>query len=446
MGTEIIGGDYPKLLTPQEIRSLKIYSSNTGSPVNHILSLLQGQPCALMLLLTYTLCALIRSAILDAGINFHAVAWLFGSQGVGKSTAAKRTAGFVVAGSAANSNSPALFFDCASKMTAVREALTKYRDLPIILDDVCFSASKVSQEKRTELAGQLIREASNSSCILERRQGEQVRLGCKAGVILTSEFAFGDESDVTRCIMMKIPRRLTLPPEYNSGLSGAVSIAFLKRFILKADTYLEQLKSEVTNPCTNLSTCQDIRLRTNLPALRWCFGILLEVAADEGMSLIDCTKYQQLFDTALEESLQISSNYLATLRANKPKGNLAHLLLEGFNSGKFHLVLSKKKIDTQLSSSDGVYLPNGKHSDFLCLRSTPLLTFVRQQAGYRNYTLKKITDDLISYGALSTNERGTYQVQISESAGVPRVYRISLSALKYHAKTYETADYVISNN
>lgn len=217
-GEEVLGAEPKRYAVTPELSKIKLLDSPIATPVLKVLSLLIAQPYSMLLLLAYTLATMVRSAIMDAGVNFQAVAWLFGGQGKGKTTAAKRIAG-IVTERGDPAHRPALFHDLASTLVAVRDDLTTWRDLPVILDDVCFSASRASQERRTELAGQIVREAANASDIIKKgSRGEQIHKRCQAGVILTSEFTLANESDVTRCILMKIADRLNLPNELSPEL------------------------------------------------------------------------------------------------------------------------------------------------------------------------------------------------------------------------------------
>jgi len=437
-GTEFVGRSQPFLTNPY-VRQFQIASSQVTMPVCSLLLILQEQPPVLLLLMSYTYCSLIRSAILDAGIDFHAVAWLFGGQGFGKSTAAKRIAGFVVPQGDACAK-PALFYDCSSSISAVREALTVYRDWPVILDDICFSAGKASQEKRQEFAAEMLRECANDTDVIRKIHGQQVRLRCTAGVILTAEFPFGSDSDVTRCIMMKLTDRLSLPEKCTASLSGAAAKAFLRQFLQHADQYLQNLIDQIRNPPELLRKCRDVRVRTNLTTLRWSFEILLESAIHEGVSPEKLSAIRSRFDKAVTESLMTTVDYLRDLHINDKEGNLAYVLMNGINKNKFRLLRSMDAVEKHLALRDGVYLQDG---GFVCLRKAPLLAFVKQQRGYQNYTIKQVTNELVSYGSLSSNEKGTFQVKISNKEKVPRVYRISLSALERHAKPYATATYDI---
>lgn len=270
-----------------------------------------------------------------------------------------------------------------------------------------------------------------------------MRLRCTTGVILTAEFPFGSDSDVTRCIMLKLTDRLSLPEACTANLSGSAAKAFLHQFLQKPDQYLRSLMDQVRNPPELLRKCKDVRVRTNLTTLKWGFEILLDAAINEEVPPDKLYTVRTRFDEALTDSMMTTADYLKSLHVNDKEGNLAYVLLKGLHSDKFRLLDSMKDVDKYLASMDGVCPSKGKKSDFVFLRKAPLLSFVKQQRGYQNYAMKQITDELTAYGALSCNETGTFQVKISSKEKVPRVYRISLSALKRCAKPYETATYDI---
>ncbi|MBR1659486.1 MAG: hypothetical protein IJ705_04140, partial [Oscillospiraceae bacterium] len=432
-GDELLGAAPLYYAAAPEAEELQMLSSSEEKPVTKMLSMLFYQPLALLLLFAYALTSLVRSAIFGTGVDFQAVAWLCGGQGKGKTTAAKRLAGFFVRADDPTQR-PALFYDLGSTSSAVRDAMALRRDCPLILDDVCLSASRTSQEKRTELAAQIVREAANAADIVKKdRRGEEKHLSNAAGVILTAEFTLNNASDVTRCIMMKLTDQLQLPAELTPQLSGTAARAFLGKFLQSADTYLKQLKSAAADPGL-YGECEP-RVRSNLSVLRWAFHILLDAAADEGLSPEGLGQCVQRFDAAIRESATITSDCLATIRSNIPTGNIAYLLLKGINDDEegFCLVRRWDKIDDKLPFYDGILPKDSRHRGFLYLRSQPLRVYICRQPGYRAYTLHKIVDELELYGALTVNEAGSKQIHPNGNHKLPRVYCISIDALKKYA-------------
>lgn len=117
------------------------------------------------MVLGFILLSMVRSAVLNAGINLQAVLFVTGRQGIGKTTLINRFVSFITKTTFANR--PALFFDLGSSLAGLRIAMTTYRDLPIVADDACKSASKTVQRKREEVMAQIIREAANAAPIMK---------------------------------------------------------------------------------------------------------------------------------------------------------------------------------------------------------------------------------------------------------------------------------------
>ena len=129
------------------------------------LPLLLLLPNAALMVLGFILLSMVRSAVLNAGINLQAVLFVTGRQGIGKTTLINRFVSFITKTTFANR--PALFFDLGSSLAGLRIAMTTYRDLPIVADDACKSASKTVQRKREEVMAQIIREAANAAPIMK---------------------------------------------------------------------------------------------------------------------------------------------------------------------------------------------------------------------------------------------------------------------------------------
>lgn len=101
--------------------------------------------------------------------------------------------------------------------------MTTYRDLPIVADDACKSASKAVQRKREEVLAQIIREAANAAPIMKASPGgNQVELENVASVLFTAEDTPKNESDLTRCILVKISEQPDLPEELTPDMVSAI--------------------------------------------------------------------------------------------------------------------------------------------------------------------------------------------------------------------------------
>lgn len=258
-----------------------------------------------------------------------------------------------------------------------------------------------------------------------------MHLECKAGVVLTAEFALKNASDPTRCILVPVDQPLKLSDAINTNFAASVSCSFVKFFLRNAKKLIAQLQKDVnTELLPALEDCTQKRVKTNLLTLRWAFQSLILEVREEGIGDAVCQKLSSKFDAALKKSADALANENKRITANTPEGNLAYILKKGFDDNKFCLLHGTKKIE-KLYKRDGVVI----HED-LCLRSAALVTFVRSQDGYHRWNLSRIVNQLLDYGALCIQEEGTKQVKVSKEKNVPRVYRIRLKVLEEKAERY----------
>lgn len=392
--------------------------------------ILMEQPSAVLLTTAYTLLTTVRSAVIESGVDLQAVLYITGAQGLGKTTLARRVAGFV---NNADTDRPALLFDAGSTLAATRDAMASARDLPIVVDDLCLSASHAAQQRRKDLGAQLVREAANVTKIIKKAPGGQtMTLQNVAGVIMTAEFMLENASDVTRCIMAPIAQPLDLPNELTPELMAGVVQEFLQHFLRDPQSMLKRLHNFMQNNehIAALQSCTEQRVRTNLTALQWAFqefAAILETRFERHDLASDLT---QKFQHALADSVEQTNAALARVRSLTPEGNIAYVLLNAYHKQQFNLMPEGKKI-RKLLKYDGLLIKNK-----LCLRICALQQLVNQSPGYRGWTLNRIVAELVSCGALCIQEQGTYQIKVSDDSDALRVYCIKLDVLEQAAERY----------
>lgn len=406
-------------------------SGAVENPLRTLFRTLADQSSAVYLTVAFVLLSLVRSAVMDAGVDLQAVLYITGPQGTGKTTLAQRAAGFVVDNGDSRKQA-ALFYGAGGTWVAIRDAMAAHRDFPMIVDDLCLSASKKTIHDRQHLAAQTVREAANAAKIIKKsKKGEQIEIECKAGVILTAEFTLENASDLTRCIIARVKKPLDLPAEFSSELMGSVAREYLRYFVEHADSALQRLRDNLQRTDLEaLEDCEETRVRTNLLVLRWAFVQLFHMAAEQGADLSVQQVLLNRFDDALRGAVDAVNDELRTIRSDVPEGNLAYILLKAVEEKTFKLIKNKDKLE-KLEKRDGIWF----HGD-LCLRKAPLETYVRQQDGFRRWKLSDITAELKRYNALSIQEGGTCQVKLSKDPAIPRVYRIRMDALRENAKKY----------
>lgn len=429
-GNRVLGISGRDCLVSKDVSMLSVLRAGRTSATQ--LPLLAMSPNAVLLVFAFVLLTLVRSAVIDAGIDFQGVLFITGPQGIGKTCLARRIAGFVNR-QGEPPHRPALFFDAGSTPSAIRDAMSLYRDLPLIIDDLCISASPRMMQRRLELTTQIVREATNAADIVKKSsRGELLRLQCVAGVVFTAEILLNSRSELTRLILVPLDQPLLLPEELDADTISAIAGEFLNYFIDHSDSLLTELRKVIQRDGNifAFSECHNPRVRTNLLTMRWAFQTMIKAAKYNGASATVCERLAARFDEGLSESVDAFNTEMKKLEAKIKKGNLAFILLQGYQNESFGLMPKGKK-SKHLSEYDGMIF----HGD-LCLRSDALRTFVRQQDGYHDWTLNKIVNKLMDYGAICIQEESTKQVKISKKGGVPRVYRIDLDALKREAAKF----------
>lgn len=392
--------------------------------------LLTNQPSAVLLTTAYTLLTTVRSAVIESGVDLQAVLYITGAQGLGKTTLARRVAGFV---NNADTNRPALLFDAGSTLAATRDAMASARDLPIVVDDLCLSASRAAQQQRKDLGAKLMREAANMTEIIKKAPGGQTTtLHNVSGVIMTAEFMLENASDVTRCIMAPIAQPLDLPNELTPELMAGVVQEFLEHFLRDPQSMLKRLHNFMQNNehITALQGCTEQRVRTNLTALYWAFREFVAIFATNIQFDNLARDLVRNFNRALADSVTQTNTALARVRSLTPEGNIAYVLLNAYHKQQFNLMPEGKKI-RKLLKYDGLLIKNK-----LCLRTCALQQLVNQSPGYRGWTLNRIVAELVSCGALCIQEQGTYQIKVSDDSDALRVYCIKLDVLEQAAERY----------
>lgn len=156
--------------------------------------------------------------------SWQAVLAIIGGQGLGKTTLARRLTDWLQKSNGA----PAQLLSAGSTISATRDAIVSARDLPIVVDDLCLSASAQLQRKYRDLGAQLVREGANAAPIVKKLPGgKSSRQHCAAGVILTAEFLLENASDITRCIFIDLDQPLSLSAGLQAGLIGAACQCFI---------------------------------------------------------------------------------------------------------------------------------------------------------------------------------------------------------------------------
>ena len=377
-------------------------------------------PKPALLTLAYVLLTSVRSLLLESGIDYAAILYILGGQGLGKTTLAKRTAGIYqgprgeVVG----------LVQAGSSSAGVESLMASFRDQPVIVDDLCLSAGRETARQRRETGAKLVRIGAGDVPIV-KRFGQQTReTRCCAGIILTAEFPLENASDLSRCILVPVRKRLDLADTWNPALIGDMLRCFLNWFSLHHKEALGHLSAALAGSDIQES---EPRVCTNYNCLRWAFQMFLRSLVSKGMHPARNNQLSLRMDRAINLALRQYQLQKEKLDMTIRRGNLPYCILEGYRNKAFHLTKNVEK----LNRHDGIVWKND-----LCLRPKILLAYIRKQPGYQDYTQNRLSMELADLSALVLQEENSYTVHIakSEHSQIPRVYRIKLNVLKKTAQ------------
>lgn len=386
-----------------------------------LMGILMDADPKILVALTYLAVTMLRSQVRAMGNQWQAVLMIVGKQGFGKTTLARLLVDWIV--DAQTAMCPC-FFSAGSTPAGLQEAMTNMRDLPVVVDDLCLSASPRLQQKYKDTGAQLVREGTAGSLITKKVSPTETRtMLCEAGLIFTAEFALENPSDITRCLYLNLDKPLHLPPSLTSETIGAGMLRFVELFLLYyRDTWLSMLQKRLQIPPKSIV---HPRIWNNLQVVQWGWDCLTYAAKRDGFSAIYMETISEGFYDALNASIRYQDALLRQVERRRKKGNLAEILLNGLQNGAFDLAKKLKKLE----ECDGMIWKKD-----LCLFRDALERYVRQQDGYAAYTIKQITRELQDIGALVVQESGTLQVKLK--SGYPRVYRIRIEALEAARKQF----------
>ena len=159
------------------------------SPIQHPLAALFSElvycSATVVVPIIFLFATLLRSLINEITSSWQAVLAITGGQGLGKTTLARKITDWICD----SQNKPALLYSAGSTPAAIHDTMVTARDLPLVIDDLCLSASPKFQQKYRDLGAQFVREGTNASGISKKAGNQTMSFSCNAGIILTAEFA-----------------------------------------------------------------------------------------------------------------------------------------------------------------------------------------------------------------------------------------------------------------
>ena len=408
----------PFLLSPQ-LQGFQLHAESDISSAVHFSNLLRENKEA-AITWAYTILSSLQSAVLDTGVPLQSILYLYGPQGLGKTTLAQRFCCLYVD---KTTGRPHAFHDAASTMAATLDSLCICRDMPVLVDDLCLSSSRATQRKRLDLGANLIRLGANKSAVSKKQGGETNNRTSAAGLILTAEFTMDTLSESTRCILLPVEEPQTGSVESDQQAAASTLYALLSWFVDNYESECISLRRSYQSFQNDPSRPREyVRLQVGLFALMWAWKVYLafRVSTDRLTLDIAATQYKQMkkwLATLWKEQYR----QLKALDRKIPKQSACEIVWALYARGELELVKNPQKLFKK--RCDGI-----KHKGHLYLLPDTLLARLRTCDGYQTLTKTQLSRQLAEANVLSFQAGNGYTVKLGK--GLPRTYRIDLDALQ----------------
>lgn len=283
----------------------------------------------------YALFSVCRSFLQDSGLPTACILYLIATQGFGKTATAKALCQLFDD----SSGGMADVYDAGSTMSAMERALMTTRDRSVLLDDIYIGTNKAKQRERLASAAALLRFAANETQRIKTRGSKNISVSCAAGLVVTGEIPMEASSDVTRCIIVHIRKKLggSSNPVDLEALRHTAATAmqgFLAWFGERYEEFRSRIKIEMESQLAAVKSAPNERVKTSLFELYWLLCRFFDYAEEVGS--IPAVAKNKFVQAAVYSLTQVWHNITEELRRieNRPK-TLQEAIVSGVRQRKF---------------------------------------------------------------------------------------------------------------
>ena len=320
--------------------------------------------------------SLLASIYEALGYPMRFVLYLTGVQGSGKTTAAND---FALPMTCLSNHAPAPSARALASKPSVRDFTAEYRDMPVLLDDVCTSSGSETRRASTEVAAYTLRfVAGRIPELLKLPGGKQRSARCNAGVIITGEFPMTAPSDLTRCVIVDVDHQMRSKEADDRAVTSAVALRFLQYVAANYDAICEKIRSGLGAFRADQAKDSRPRQQQHLAELSCSFQLLLEYAREIGAIQMDaygdwCTRLQNILNHSLGVTNRLIEEY-----ERKNITNISRIIIESLYNGSLTLAKSQKRFQQDPDQFDGF---SNKQKDQIYLRLKSLSRLLTTLSG-----------------------------------------------------------------
>lgn len=328
----------------------------------------------------FSLFSIMRSFLQGCGLPTSCILYLMAPQGYGKTTAAKRLCQLFN-----DSNGMiADVYDAGSSAASIRNILMQARDRSVLFDDVFIGTNKVKQRERRDTAATLLRFAANETPLTKMVGTHEMSVSCAASLIVTGEIPLEASSDVTRCIIVRIPAPLTDTTDELRNVAATAMQGFLDWFAARYTEFHSKIQNDFNTFLIKRGSNREIRVQKSLFELHWLLCRFFEFSIDVGA--VHSEDYKTLLPYAKQALAEVYRNIQRELyRINKRPPTLADAIVTG---------IRRKS------------LKRYEHCGCVCIRTDELTRYLRQIFNRSDLTDKQITSVLRQHNLLSLDRSG----------------------------------------
>lgn len=390
-GDKIIGEANGDFLIDQAIAQIRLHTIQgpQKSLIQRFLQILMLEPMIYPAVWGFSLTTAMLSMITQANIDFQAIAYFVGKYAAGKSTIAKWLISLY--DTTAKPERIALIYDLGSSTPALREVISRYNDLPVVVDDHCTSGDAAIVKGRKQTVAKFLRFVTNRTPQRKGVNQNSEELCAATLLAITAELGLDSESEWSRIIPFPIPNERKFLPMETRELAGVALQGFLGWVAPQYDKLLSHLCKE-HQECLTATSSDNPRPNTTLFVTNWISHCFCQFCEESGiLTPEEASGCYKSFENALASSIQYQQKRIRVLSSRKPRYSIEQIILREITSGSLPICDKRKHLleSAGLESDGRIYLwPN------------VVLSWVTKQTGYEDYTKIKISKVLKKSGVL----------------------------------------------
>lgn len=370
--------------------------ASESQAVNKFWSVLEKNRETLLPVWSFTLLSAMRSLLASIDITTYPVCSVTGMQGYGKTTTCQRFSLLYDDNQRPGQRWGEL--DAKSSAAAAIETISRFRDQPVLLDDIAKSISPSQVRERKERLAEMLRFASNGTSREKiDRTGEVQELFCKAGLIYTGEFPIDNPSDIGRIVPVRIEKPLQNGNPQDRILAATVFRHFIVWFLPQVDESVASLKQELEPVYGDYQ-----RLQKNRIMMLWALQKFLDFVQEVGA--ITEQETEQTMNKAIQVCNEMLNEQIKQTNRLETSDTLSYYILKGLRKGIVQRISEKEW--QKGKRLPAYYYVHQKKNEAIYITTEVLYRYFNEKTPLRLTSIQEMDKKLIEEGILHPRKEG----------------------------------------